>query len=53
MSFGFAISILTISTIWLRHLPSVLSFIDSDHDKGVPFWAVTVQNEPEFPAPWE
>jgi hypothetical protein len=25
----------------------------SDRDLGIPFWAVTVQNEPEFPAPWE
>jgi glucosylceramidase len=22
-------------------------------DLGLPFWGVTVQNEPEFPAPWE
>lgn len=28
-------------------------FIDAYRNKGVPFWAVTVQNEPEFPAPWE
>jgi glucosylceramidase len=28
-------------------------FIQAYRDKGVPLWAVTVQNEPEFPAPWE
>ena len=25
----------------------------SDGTYGIPIWAVTVQNEPEFPAPWE
>jgi len=28
-------------------------FIEAYRNKGVPLWAVTVQNEPEFPAPWE
>lgn len=28
-------------------------FIQAYRDKGVSLWAVTVQNEPEFPAPWE
>ena len=28
-----------------------LFFLDGNH--GIPLWAVTVQNEPEFPAPWE
>eukprot|EP00934_Nitzschia_sp_Nitz4_P004356 Nitzschia sp. Nitz4//scaffold202_size38995//36079//38899//NITZ4_007638-RA/size38995-augustus-gene-0.53-mRNA-1//1//CDS//3329541402//4346//frame0 len=28
-------------------------FIGAYLAKGVPLWAVTVQNEPEFPAPWE
>lgn len=28
-------------------------FIDAYAALGVPIWAVTPQNEPEFPAPWE
>jgi glucosylceramidase len=28
-------------------------FLTAYEDLGLPLWAVTVQNEPEFPAPWE
>ena len=28
-------------------------FISAYAEHGIDFWAVTVQNEPEFPAPWE
>jgi glucosylceramidase len=28
-------------------------FLASYHDRGLDFFAVTIQNEPEFPAPWE
>lgn len=28
-------------------------YISAYRSLGLPFWAVTVQNEPEFPAPWE
>jgi len=27
--------------------------LSSDKNHGIDVWAVTVQNEPEFPAPWE
>ena len=26
---------------------------DLDKNLGIPLWAITVQNEPEFAAPWE
>jgi len=28
-------------------------FITAYREHGIPLWAITVQNEPEFPAPWE
>jgi O-glycosyl hydrolase len=28
-------------------------FVQAYQDVGLPLWALTVQNEPEFPAPWE
>jgi glucosylceramidase len=31
----------------------ISKFISAYFKKGVPIWAVTPQNEPEFPAPWE
>lgn len=31
----------------------ISKFITAYNDKGVPIWAITPQNEPEFPAPWE
>jgi glucosylceramidase len=31
----------------------IAKFITAYNYKGVPIWAVTPQNEPEFPAPWE
>eukprot|EP00980_Cylindrotheca_fusiformis_P011379 scaffold2638_cov114-Cylindrotheca_fusiformis.AAC.7 len=31
---------------------SLFSFV-ADRNHGVPLWGITVQNEPEFPAPWE
>lgn len=35
---------------WARYLSK---FITAYQNKGVPIWAITPQNEPEFPAPWE
>lgn len=35
---------------WARYLSM---FISAYASKGVPIWAITPQNEPEFPAPWE
>jgi glucosylceramidase len=35
---------------WARYISK---FISAYHRKGVPIWAITPQNEPEFPAPWE
>ena len=31
----------------------ISKFITAYEYKGVPIWAITPQNEPEFPAPWE
>lgn len=31
----------------------ISKFITAYDRKGIPIWAVTPQNEPEFPAPWE
>lgn len=28
-------------------------FIDAYEQQGIPMWAITIQNEPEFAAPWE
>eukprot|EP01038_Epipyxis_sp_PR26KG_P015082 gene15082-20294_t len=39
-----------IKTTWANYISK---FITAYKDKGVPIWAVTPQNEPEFPAPWE
>jgi O-glycosyl hydrolase len=35
---------------WAHYLSK---FISAYKDKGIPIWAITPQNEPEFPAPWE
>ena len=35
---------------WARYISK---FISAYAAQGVPVWAVTPQNEPEFPAPWE
>lgn len=35
---------------WALYISKWISAYES---KGVPIWAVTPQNEPEFPAPWE
>ena len=37
-------------TAWARYISK---FITAYRYKGVPIWAITPQNEPEFPAPWE
>ena len=34
---------------WAKYLAK---WVGSYHDKGVPIWAITPQNEPEFAAPW-
>jgi O-glycosyl hydrolase len=39
-----------IKTTWARYISK---FISAYTYKGVNIWAVTPQNEPEFPAPWE
>lgn len=39
-----------IKTAWARFISY---FVGAYRWKGVPIWAVTPQNEPEFPAPWE
>ena len=31
----------------------ITKWVQSYKEKGIPIWAVTPQNEPEFPAPWE
>ena len=28
-------------------------WIEAYHASDIPIWGITVQNEPEFPAPWE
>jgi hypothetical protein len=35
---------------WAKYLSK---FITAYENKGIPIWAMTPQNEPEFPAPWE
>lgn len=35
---------------WANYLAR---FVSAYHAKGIPIWAITPQNEPEFPAPWE
>ncbi len=35
---------------WARYISR---FIEAYNQQGVPIWAVTPQNEPEFAAPWE
>jgi hypothetical protein len=35
---------------WARYISK---FISAYNQKGIPIWALTPQNEPEFPAPWE
>jgi len=37
-------------TAWAKYISL---WVTSYFEKGVPIWAVTPQNEPEFPAPWE
>jgi glucosylceramidase len=37
-------------TAWAKYISL---WVTSYSEKGVPIWAVTPQNEPEFPAPWE
>jgi glucosylceramidase len=39
-----------IRSAWAMYIKK---WIDAYDYKGVPIWAVTPQNEPEFPAPWE
>lgn len=39
-----------IMSAWARYISL---FIDAYENHGVPIWAVTPQNEPEFAAPWE
>lgn len=37
-------------TAWAQYISK---WITAYKNKGVPIWAITPQNEPEFPAPWE
>jgi glucosylceramidase len=39
-----------VMTAWARYISL---FISAYENHGVPIWAITPQNEPEFPAPWE
>jgi glucosylceramidase len=39
-----------VMTAWARYISL---FISAYEEHGVPIWAVTPQNEPEFAAPWE
>lgn len=39
-----------VKTTWAQYLSK---FVRAYQNKGVDIWAITPQNEPEFPAPWE